>query len=293
MSRHSGSHVIVALGTIAAALALKLAYSRAGANELLWVLAPSCQLARLAGVELHYESGAGFISHSRHLVVGPACAGVNFLVAAWLALYFGLQARQPDTRRKLQWSALSLLSAYAVTLLVNGVRIWLAAHLYELELYGALLTKTRAHALLGVVLYCGALLVLCQLAALRCAGRLRRDDQARTLASAGCERAARGHAALPSALQPQAIQPVSATSPIGAQASHAPTSQPSAANLARRAFGVYLGVVLGLPLLNRAYLHDPARFVEHALLTAGTGALVLLAFTAVLHGAARFTGRRA
>jgi exosortase K len=226
----------LALGTLCAALALKLAYSRAGADDLGWVLAPSCWLAQLSGVTLSHESAAGYISHAQHLVVGPACAGINFLVTAWLALYFCVQGQLEGCRRKLQWSAGSLALAYLATLLVNGLRISLAARLYQLDVYGTFLSKARAHALLGVVLYCGALLVLCQLA---------------------CTFAARARL--------------------------------TAAALARRAYAFYLGVVLGLPLLHGSWLAHPRRFAEHAVLTAGTGALVLLLFIALanIHGRSR------
>jgi len=212
---------------VGGALTLKLAYSRAGADALHWVLAPSCWLARLSGVALFHESAAGFISHAQRLVVGPACAGVNFMVTAWIALYLCVQGSLTGSRRKLQWSALSLAAAYAATVLVNGLRISLAARLYQLDSYGALLNKSRAHALLGVVLYCGALLTLCQLASAWVARR----------------------------------------------------KQLTAAVLARRAYAIYLGIVLGLPLLHGGWLREPQRFAEHALLTAGTGALVVVVFT--------------
>ena len=227
--------ITLALGTLGAALALKLAYSRAGADDLHWVLAPSCWLAQLSGVQLSYESAAGYISHAQHLVVGPACAGINFLVTAWLALYFCVQGQLQGSRRKLQWSAGSLTLAYVATLLVNGLRISLAARLYQLDAYGAFLTKARAHALLGVVLYCGALLVLCQLASSWVNGR----------------------------------------------------TQLTAAAVARRAYTLYLGVVLGLPLLHGGWLANPQRFAEHAALTTGTGALVLLVFTTLANAHAK------
>src|SRR5262247_1434782 len=86
--RNPGS---VAAGACAlgVALGLKAFYSRAGATELLWILAPSAWVARfLGGIDLVYEQGAGFISHTHHMVVGPACAGVNFLVICFLCLYF-------------------------------------------------------------------------------------------------------------------------------------------------------------------------------------------------------------
>jgi len=68
------------------ALALKDFYSRAGATDLLWILAPSAWLARFVGsIDLVYEQGAGYISHAHHMVVGPACAGVNFLIIGFCA----------------------------------------------------------------------------------------------------------------------------------------------------------------------------------------------------------------
>jgi hypothetical protein len=37
----------------------------------------------------------------------------------------------------------------------------------------------------------------------------------------------------------------------------------------------YSGVVIGIPILNRAWARDPERFLEHAGLTLGAGSLVL------------------
>jgi exosortase K len=142
--------------------ALKRGYSTAGADELGWVLAPSCWLAAHAGgLALAYEPGAGFISHTTRMVVGPACAGVNFLIAAWLALYFCAQTRFASTGRKLAWLGFCGATAYLATIATNGLRIILAARLFSADIYGSMLTKSRVHLLLGVVLYCGTLLLAC------------------------------------------------------------------------------------------------------------------------------------
>jgi exosortase K len=200
------------LVTLTAAFGLKLAYSRAGAAELEWVLGPSCWLARhLAGLELTHEIGAGWISHKPRMVVGPACAGVNFLVVSWLALFFSAEGR----RNKWSWCVWSLAIAYGATLGTNALRIVLAARLYELPLYAGWLTPGRLHRVLGVVLYCSALFGLCRLG--------------------------------------------------GSRARLAP-------------FYWYAGVVIGVPLLNRAFLHDPGQFAEHATVTLGVGLAVVLAF---------------
>lgn len=224
--------VLAFLITLGGGFWLKLAYSRAGADELAWVLSPSAFIAQLAGVELVPEPGAGFISRSAHMVVGPACAGVNFLLASWLALYSCMQSglRQPRLRGLLGLSVLCFSAAYLVTVSMNGLRIALAAQLFSLDIYSSLWTKARVHRLLGVVLYAAALCALCL------AG-----ERLRTRAS----------------------QPL------------------PAARALFIALNVYLGVTLGIPLVNRAFLRNPAHFAEHALLTslaaAGVSLLFLLA----------------
>ena len=219
----------VGLLMLIAAFALKLAYSHAGADQLEWVLAPSSWLAsELGGLDLTREAGAGFIMHRPRMVVGPACAGVNFLVVSWLALFFGLQARFEGARRKLVVWAVSLLAAYLATLATNSLRIVLAAHLYDLPIYAGWLTKARLHRVLGVVLYCSTLLAVCRIAD-------------------GCTSRA----------------PLSATARLLAP------------------FGWYLAVALGVPLANRALARDPGQFLEHAALTLGVGALVVLLFRVI------------
>ena len=155
---------VVSLLALVAAFGLKFAYSRAGASELEWVLGPSCWLAQLAGMSLEYERGAGWISHSARMVVGPACAGVNFLVVSWLALYFCQQRRCSGGRRKLLWLLASGAIAYLATIGTNGARIVLAAELYGRAIAAGWLTPERLHRLLGVVLYCTVLLGLCSAA---------------------------------------------------------------------------------------------------------------------------------
>ena len=64
------------------------------------------------GIDLVYEQGAGFISHTHHLVVGPACAGMNFLVICFLCLYFSFSRHFSS---KVRWLSYSLLISFAAT----------------------------------------------------------------------------------------------------------------------------------------------------------------------------------
>jgi len=162
------ARIAVGALVLCAAFGLKLAYSRAGADALSFVLVPSCWVAtHVGGIPLVRELGAGFVSHRYRMIVGPACAGVNFLTIAWLALYFCCEARVTGARRKLAYATATLLVAYLATAVTNGVRIVLAARLHELQLGGA---AASAHRLLGIVLYCGALLGLCRAAELALPG---------------------------------------------------------------------------------------------------------------------------
>jgi exosortase K len=145
-------------GAIALALGVKAFYSQAGATDLLWILAPSAWLARfVGGLDLVYEPGAGFISYAHHMVVGPPCAGINFLVIGFLMLYFTF-ARYAS--HKLRWFAMSALIAFAAAVVANGLRIFISAHLWDADVYGQWLTPGRLHRLVGTVIYYASLLAL-------------------------------------------------------------------------------------------------------------------------------------
>lgn len=222
-----GGDLLVGTVTLAAALACKRAYASAGADALGWVLAPSCLLAnQLGGLSLVREQGAGFITHDPPMVVGPACAGVNFFVIAWLALYLSVRGRFGGMSAKLAASAVCAAVAYVATVLTNGARITLAASLVRMPVEVLGLTAAGAHRLLGVVLYVGVLLLLC------------RSAETFVKARAGGGSRLRG-------LVP---------------------------------FACYVGVAVLLPALHHGFGREPRRFVEHATVTVGVGALVLLVF---------------
>jgi len=142
------------------ALGVKAFYSRAGASELAFILAPSCWLAaHLGRIDLVAEQGAGYISHAHRMVVGPACAGVNFLVISFVAVI--LSRRTAGVRDGIRGLLIAIVAAYAATILTNGLRIILAAHLFQLGGAGWL-TPERIHRLAGVVIYCVAVVILCR-----------------------------------------------------------------------------------------------------------------------------------
>ncbi|HKY27445.1 MAG TPA: exosortase K [Pyrinomonadaceae bacterium] len=69
------------------ALGLKLYYSTASPNDLRWILAPTTVLVEfITGRQFEFESHAGYLSSDRTYLIAASCAGVNFLITAFLML---------------------------------------------------------------------------------------------------------------------------------------------------------------------------------------------------------------
>jgi len=149
---------------LACALAVKQCYAHASAADLRFVLEPSCWFAtQIAGLRFTWSPGSGFVSHEARLVVAPACAGVNFLIACTLSLFFVAHGAFPRLRHKLCVLVASAAFAYPATLAANGTRIALAAWLGRQDL-GAHLSHASAHRSIGVLVYSSALLACCAIA---------------------------------------------------------------------------------------------------------------------------------
>src|SRR5215510_15997249 len=85
--RFTRTRITQCVVALASAFALKLHYSTASANQLRWILAPTTALVELvSGATFEFESYAGYISRERGFLIANSCAGVNFLIAAFLML---------------------------------------------------------------------------------------------------------------------------------------------------------------------------------------------------------------
>jgi exosortase K len=139
------------------ALALKYFYSTASPNELRWILAPTTVLVELlSGKSFEFESYMGYMSSDHTFVIAAPCAGVNFLLTAFVML--SLRRLWRDRFQAIRWSFLPAVAliAYVATLIANTVRICVA--LEGLELSG--LTRNQVHRVEGIVVYFGFLLLL-------------------------------------------------------------------------------------------------------------------------------------
>ena len=143
------------------ALALKSYYSSATADDLRWILAPTTALVALfSGQHFEFESYAGYMSSDHRFVIAVPCAGVNFLITAFLMVT--LRRLWRERYRAIRWRFIPLagLLAYVATIITNTTRIWLALELRERSVGISGLTNNQLHRLEGIVVYFGFLLLL-------------------------------------------------------------------------------------------------------------------------------------
>ena len=143
------------------ALALKLHYSTASPDQLRWILAPTTALVELfSGTSFQFESYAGYMSGDHRFLIAASCAGVNFLITAFLML--SLRTLLLDRSREVSWRFIPLNAglAYVTTVVANTVRICGALWLRHLPDEERLLSGSQLHRVEGIVVYFGFLLLL-------------------------------------------------------------------------------------------------------------------------------------
>jgi exosortase K len=149
---------VVVLGCV---FALKLFYSTASADQLRWILAPTTACVEVvSGVSFEFESHAGYISADRGFLIAASCAGVNFLITAFLML----SGRQLllERSKNLTWGFIpvAVALAYVVTLVANTTRIVIALQMRRASAEYDWLHPNQVHRFEGIVVYFMFLLLL-------------------------------------------------------------------------------------------------------------------------------------
>jgi len=243
-----GNGIFYAMGTLIA-LGLKYYYSRASIEDLDWILVPTLRFVELlSGIHFERELNAGFINHAHRMIIVPSCAGINFLTIAFSTLFFSTVYRIQGNALKLLWLGLSLELAYFLTLGVNALRIVIAIHLNEANLYGGWITQARIHRIEGTLIYFFFLSMVYPLGE-RIAGRLCLDRSEEKKSSIIKKKGAQ-HAACVCLIP----------------------------------FFWYALFVLGIPALNLAYRQDGARFMEHCFWVLSVCLILLILFFLILLG---------
>ncbi len=150
---------------VVCAFAIKLYYSNATVNQLRWILAPTTAIVEfVTGLSFEFESHAGYITSDRSFVIAASCAGVNFLITAFLMLSLRQlwRNRLGNQSAKIAWTLIpkAFAFAYLATLIANTMRISTALRLREMPLEIAGLSPNQLHRLEGIFIYFGFLLLL-------------------------------------------------------------------------------------------------------------------------------------
>lgn len=148
------------------ALGLKLYYSTASPNDLRWILAPTTFMVEfITGRQFEFESHAGYLSIDRTYLIAASCAGVNFLITAFLMLSLrklwvsrGVSPKAPLQ----QWVFIpaAALFAYLATLIANTVRISIALWMQQTSFSVSSLSPNQLHRFEGIFIYFAFLLLL-------------------------------------------------------------------------------------------------------------------------------------
>ena len=153
-----GAQLVVVL---LCALVLKSYYSTATADELRWILAPTTAMVEmLSGRSFAFESYTGYMSSDHTFVIAVPCAGVNFLLTAFLMI--GLRRLWRDRFQAVSWRFLPIaaLIAYVAALIANTTRICVALEMQRRAVEFSWLTGNQLHRIEGIVIYFGFLLLL-------------------------------------------------------------------------------------------------------------------------------------
>lgn len=144
-----------------AAFGLKRHYADASTDALAWILAPTAHLVALVtGVAFAAVPGEGYFSAERMFLIEKACAGVNFMIAAFAMIAFALLHRARFVHDGAAVVIVSLAASYVAGVLVNTVRIVIAMWLAAQPMLWTSLTAAEIHRLEGIAVYFGGLLLL-------------------------------------------------------------------------------------------------------------------------------------
>jgi exosortase K len=232
---------------------LKYFYSTASVNQLRWILAPTTALVELiSGQRFQFESYAGYINTEHSFLIAASCAGVNFLITAFLMLALGHLWR--NRSQSLSWKFIPYagLIAYLATLLANTVRITTALQLRAMRIESGLFSPGQLHRFEGIFVYFGFLLLLYVVSDFLCNATPPASDEA------GLERKRLACNTWARAL---GMQPGT----VALQSLNARAHQRRPVTFQRCLFplAIYYGTTLGVPFLNGAF--HQADFWEHSL----------------------------
>lgn len=152
--------------TAMVAWALKRHYADASTDALSWILAPTTSLVSLVtGIAFVAVPGEGYFSAERLFLIEKACAGINFMIAAFLLVTVMMLGRARFNRDAAWLVGAALAASYVAAVVVNALRIVIALWVAEHAVAPFGLTAGEVHRLEGIAVYFGGLLLLYEIIA--------------------------------------------------------------------------------------------------------------------------------
>lgn len=230
--------------TLIITLLLRYFSKETDSNVILWMLTPTVRwVGALSGISFEYLPHQGYVSYFYRFLVAPSCAGIRFMMIAFLMLSVSFLHRIEKRRNGYLWFGFCIIFSYIATIFVNGIRIIASIYLpLLLERPGMayrFLTPDRQHTLIGTVVYFSSLCLLYLFSASVC----RKFLCSQTKVQDAAEKPASAAPVSPRTLRPRRILVP--------------------------AFW-YLLTVIGLPFCKRILTNDWEGFGSYALLVCGS-----------------------
>jgi exosortase K len=146
-------------------VAVKQFYRGASADELTWILGPTARaVSVVTGIRFEYEAGTGWVSRDSAFIIAPACAGLHFALAAFLAITIGSFRQMMDRSAVGKRLAIAAGLALAATVVVNTVRIAIALAIHRGAIDLDRFDPDDLHRIEGIVVYLAGLCAVCAIA---------------------------------------------------------------------------------------------------------------------------------
>jgi exosortase K len=147
-------NIIFCLMALCIAWGLKYHYSTAHAESLKWILAPTAALVEtITRHPFFFESNIGYINQDLQIIIAPACAGINFLIAVFCMSAFCGIFKLPGFQKKSFWLIGCAAGAYIATINVNAFRIWISIATIAADIHAGWFTPQRVHRMSGIIIY--------------------------------------------------------------------------------------------------------------------------------------------
>jgi exosortase K len=112
------------IASICVFILLKIFYSFANTDSLLFILKPTAKLVGLVtGADSAYIPNNGFFFDSLNIIIDSSCSGFNFLMICFVMLCFIILRYSAKTRFRFYAVPISLILAYVLAIFVNASRI--------------------------------------------------------------------------------------------------------------------------------------------------------------------------